>query len=119
MAYEEQQQYNKLSYAQQRAYDNIKSEHPEWGHKQIMFKVAMIKKTDDMLNGNRDPDPEDPEILAEILKGAKSFLIGLGIFIYEVFEVIDDMLDALGDLICRGVRYIGNQLERFWEWLTN
>lgn len=119
MTYEEQQQYNKLPYSQQRAYDRIKSENPGWGHRQIMFKVAMEKKTDDFVNSNSDPNPEDPEILAEILRGAKSFLVGLGIFIAEVFEVIDDMLCTLVDLIDRGIRYVGDKLEEFWEWLTS
>lgn len=118
MTYEEQQQYNKLSYAQQKEYDGYKSIHPTWTHKQIMFKIAMDKKIGD-LPPNVDPDPDDPEILAEILKGAKLFLIGVGIIIYEVFDAIDDMLDTLGDLISRGVRYIGDRLEEFWEWLTN
>ena len=41
MTYEEQQQYNNLSYSEREVYDWTKSRHPSWSHKQIMAKVAI------------------------------------------------------------------------------
>lgn len=124
MTYEEQQQYNNLSYSEREVYDWTKSRHPSWSHKQIMAKVAIdisIEGPDGILNksGQTDINPTDPSIMRAILKGAKNFLTGAGIFIYEVFSAIDDALDTLGDLIASGASYVGNKLKNFWDWLTN
>ena len=120
MTAEEREEYNRLPKADQEEYDHLSRKHPNWSHTQIMAKVAFNHKTDDMIEkkkGGKDPDPDDPSVLAEILKGAKEFLIGVGIFIADVFEVIDDALTALGDLIADGISYIGNKLKDFWDWL--
>lgn len=119
MTYEEQQQYNKLSYNERMDYDYIKSKHPSWEHSQIMAKLSTDIQIGIMIDKGKNVDPNDPKILKEILEGAKRFLIGAGIFIAAVFEVIDDALDALGDLIYRGISYIGDKLSEFWDWLTN
>ena len=119
MTYEEEQQYNKLSYSGRMEYDHIKSMHPNWSHSQIMTKLSTDITIGKMIENGRDVDVDNPAILKEILEGAKSFLIGAGIFIAAVFEVIDDALDALGDLICRGISYIGDKLSEFWDWLTS
>lgn len=119
MTYEEQQQYNKLSYSGRMEYDHIKSMHPNWFHSQIMTKLSTDITIGRMIENGRDVDVDNPAILKEILEGAKRFLIGAGIFIAAVFEVIDDALDALGDLIYHGISYIGDKLSEFWDWLTN
>jgi len=119
MTTEEREKYNRLPKADQEEYDHLLRKHPNWDHKQIMAKVAFNRKADDMIEkkGGEDINPDDPSVLEEILKGAKEFLIGVGIFIEDVFEVIDDALTALGDLIADGVSYIGNKLKDFWDWL--
>lgn len=119
MTYEEQQQYNNLSYENRQEYDWIKSRHPSWTHKQIMTKVAFNAKEVEVIerNGGKDVDTEDPEIMSDILQGVKSFLIGIGLFIDEVFSAIDDALNALGNLIDAGISYVGNKLQEFWDWL--
>lgn len=119
MTYEEQQQYNKLSYSGQKVYDETKVKHPNWSHDQIMAKVSIDHTIDIRIDQGKDVDPDDPEVFKEILEGAKAFLIGMGIFIAAVFEIIDDTLEALGDLIYRGITYIGDKLSDFWDWLTS
>lgn len=119
MTYEEQQEYNKLSNDAKDEYNFIKSKHPTWSHNQIIQRMAVTIKIGDMLNKGKDVDPNDPEILTEILKGAKSILVNLDIIINGFFEAIDDALNILGTLIESGAKYIGDKLKAFWDWLTN
>ena len=118
MTYEERQEYERLPYSDQTEYDHIKNKHPNWSHQQIMGKVAFSHKIDDITeNGDRNINPNDPNILIEILEGAKEFLKGVGIFIEAVFDMIDDALTTLGGWISDGLEYVGNKLEEFWDWL--
>lgn len=119
MTYEEEQQYNSLSYDARQEYDHIRRMHPNWSHKQIMTKLALDLQTIKIVDEGKQNVDDDPEILREILQGAKAFLIGVGCFVWDVFEAIDDALDALGDLIARGITYVGDKLSEFWNWLTN
>lgn len=119
MTYEEQQQYNKLPYNDQKEYDHYKSKYPHWSHNQIMTRVSTGHVIDKRIGQGKDVNPEDPRVLKEILEGAKAFLVGVGIFIASVFYIIDETLETLGDLIYRGITYIGEKLGDFWDWLTS
>lgn len=119
MTYEEQQIYDKLSSDQKDDYNHFKSQHPGWSHNQIMQKLAIVSKITDILNDGGDVNPDDPEFMTEILKGAKEFLINLGIIIDSFFEAIDAALNVLGNIIEAGINYIGDKLKAFWDWLTN
>lgn len=119
MTYEEQQQYSSLSYNQKQEYDFIKRTHPNWNHTNILKKLALSIKIEDMMGTGAKDVENDPEILKEILLGAKSFLLGIGCFVLDVFEAIDDALDTLTDIIAEGISYVGDQLRDFWDWLTS
>lgn len=120
----ERQQYNNLTPSQREDYDYQRKKHPNWSHNQIITKVMLensivnIVENDD---GTRDPETlkDDPSFLKQVLEGAKDALYEAGIFISEVFEVIDNAITSLGYLIMTGVRYIGNKLSEFWDWLTS
>ena len=119
MTSEEQRQYNSLSYEARQEYDDIKRKRPHWSHKQIMAKLATTINIDKMIEEGKGNPAEDPKLLKEVLEGAKSFLIEVGCFIWDVFEAIDNSISALTGMIASGIRYIGDKLEEFWEWLTN
>lgn len=128
MTYEEQQQYNKLTDKQKAVYNFTKSQNPHWSHKQIMAKVGVDEnlgkaiqdgKIDVTRTGQNGETIIDPSVFAEILRGSKKFLEGLGIVIESLFAAIDEALNALDDLIDAGIEYIGNKLQQFWNWLTN
>lgn len=120
MNWEEEQQYNRLSYDARCEYNRLASKYPSWTHKQIMKKLAFEIEIEDVVNKKgENVNLEDPEIMSWILKGVKSFLQGVGVYIQELFEVIDNILDALTEMIYRGITYIGNRLKDFWDWLIN
>ena len=47
---EERQQYYSLSVEEREEYDRIKEMKPHWSHEQIMTKLGVNKKTDEMIN---------------------------------------------------------------------
>ena len=119
MTYEEQQIYDKLSSDKKDDYNHLRSKHPGWSHNQIMGKLAVSSKIDEILENGGDVNPDDPEFMTEILKGAKELLINLGIIIDSFFEAIDAALNVLGNIIEAGINFIGDKLKDFWDWLTN
>lgn len=119
MTDEQRRQYNKLSCDQKEDYDRFQRRHPSWSHENIMARLAIQSTLEQIPVIPQKPIEEDPEILKEILQGAKDFLISVGCFLWDVFEVIDDAISTLSSLIARGITYIGNKLEEFWDWLTS
>lgn len=120
MTTEEQIQYNALSSSEREDYDYLRRKHPNWSHKQIMNKLAIEIQVIKVLDkGNTDVDFEDPEILIQILKGAKEFLTRVGCFISDFFEAVDDAIDTLTDLILGGISWVGDALSDFWDWLND
>ena len=119
MTSDEQKQYNSLSYDQRQEYDHIKRRRPNWSHNQIMAKLALDEQTINVVSKGHENPEDDPEILREILQGAKSFLIVVGCFIWDVFDAMDEAIDTLTGLIARGISYIGDKLSEFWDWLTS
>lgn len=121
MTQKEQEEYDKLTPELQQDYNYIRSKHPNWGHNQIIAKVTMGPTIDDLLNGGgiKEPIGTDPEIMKLIFEGAKRTLINLGIAIDAVFEALDAAISTLTDLIWQGVKYIGNKLKDFWDWLNS
>lgn len=119
MTYEEQQIYDKLSSDQKDDYNHLRSKHPGWSHNQIIQKLAVDDKITKILEDGGDVNPDDPQFMSEILKGAKEFLLNLGIIIDSFFEAIDAALNVLDNIIEAGINYIGDKLKTFWDWLTN
>ena len=121
MTQKEQEDYDKLTPELQQDYNYIRSKYPNWGHNQIMTKMSMEPTIIDLLNKNKITKPidEDPEILKLVFEGAKKTLINLGIAIDAVFEALDAAISTLTDLIWQGVKYIGNKLKDFWDWLNS
>lgn len=115
MTEQERQQYNSLSWDQREEYDRIQRKHPNWSHKQIMTRIAF--DPDPFIEAKKDPN--SPDVMREILQAGKAFLIEVGCFVWDVFALIDDAIDALTDMIDRGLTYIGKKISDFWDWLTS
>lgn len=120
----ERQQYNNLSSSLREDYDYEKKKHPNWSHAQIMAKIAIgesLGKTVEEGGGTIDATGlgNDPKLLKEVLEGAKRVLIEADVFISAVFDVLDSAISLLGNLVMSGIRYVGNKLSDFWDWLTS
>lgn len=119
MTREEKRQYDSLSYEERQEYDYLRNKHPNWSHKQIMTKFALDKNINVAIDNGAEDVENNPEIIKIILSETKNMLERLGCFFEDVFEVIDNALDTLTDLIDRGICYVGEKLAEFWNWLTN
>ena len=128
MTYEEQQQYNKLPSDKKEDYNYIKRKHPGWPHEKILGSmelndhIAIMVEKGKVDVGKRNADGTidvSPDLMVEILKGAKEVLLNLGIVLDSFFEAIDAALNVLGNIIDAGINYIGDKLKEFWDWLTN
>lgn len=124
MTDKEREEYNKLSSSLREDYDYEKRKHPNWSHAQIMAKIAIgesLGKTVEEGGGTIDVNEleNDPTLLKEVLEGAKRVLIEAGIFISAVFDVLDSAISLLSSLVMSGIRYVGNKLSEFWDWLTS
>lgn len=110
MTYEEQQQYNKLSYRGKQIYDRIKRENPQYNHKAIYLKTVLELKIEEGLGtGNRDIDPTD--FWEEVLRGARRFLESVGNIARDVFDTIDRALSKVANWIGRGIEVVVDFLD--------
>ena len=117
MTNSEREAYNKLSAEAKKEYNHIKMMHPNWSHNQIMTKLAINGTIDNMVEDGKDVNPDDPNILAQILQGAKDFLKNAGIYIADVFQSIDNALTYLGELIKDGIDYVGGKIDKLLGWI--
>ena len=110
MTYEEQQQYNKLSYRGKQIYDRIKRENPEYNHKAIYLKTVLeVKIEEGLTGGGADIDPKD--FWDAVLKGARRFLESVGNIARDVFVTIDRALSKVADWIGRGIEVVVDFLD--------
>ncbi|MDE5629391.1 MAG: hypothetical protein K2I69_07505 [Muribaculaceae bacterium] len=124
MTDKEREDYNNLKPSLREDYDYEKKKHPNWSHAQIMAKIAIgesLGETVEKGGGTIDATEleNDPKMLKEVLEGAKRVLIEAGVFIYAVFDVLDSAISLLGNMVMCGVKYVGNKLSEFWDWLTS
>lgn len=114
MTYEEQQQYNKLSYRGKQIYDRIKRENPNYNHKAIYLKTVLEVKIEDGLNdGGTDINPTD--FWEEVLKGARRFLESVGNIARDVFDTIDRALSKVAEWIGRGFEVVIDFLDELFS----
>lgn len=111
MTYQEQQEYNRLPYDARQDYDFYSKKYPHWTHTQLINRIALGHEIDKMTNNGKNVDINDPGTVAAILRGAKAFLQRVGIYIQAIFDYIDNILDELGDLIVKGITFVGDILD--------
>ena len=110
----ERQEYLSLSSEERRRYDMEQDIDPSLSHSDLLQLVYINKKIGDLKRGGRDVSSEDPSLISEILKGMREWLKKFPDIFYEVVDSIDAALDYLGDLIWKGIKWIG---ETIWDLL--
>lgn len=124
MTQKEQEEYNKLTPNQKADYEHKKNQFPEWSHHKIYTSIiisdTVLKKLDGD-DGTKDATTliNEPDFLKDIFEGAKTTLEGLGVIADTVFAALDAAIDTLSNLIWQGVKYVGNKLKDFWDWLNS
>lgn len=89
-------------------FQELKAKHPEWSEEQIWTAISLDLETDKVIEkkGN-DVDPDDPNIVEEIIRGAMDWL---NIVFPQIFENVkiffQGLLNNIGNWIKQGLRYL-------------
>lgn len=89
-------------------YDYYKSKHPEWSDEQIWTAVSLdLESTKVIEEEGADVDPNDPDIITNIINGARSWLQEvLPVVFAKVAQFFDTMLSTIGQWIQKGLTYV-------------
>lgn len=70
----EQSEFNKLNAEQKEEYLHQQKKHPNWDHQKLMTRVGFTEKVDQMMDQRGDVDPNDKDIMKEIIEGVSGWL---------------------------------------------
>lgn len=89
-------------------YDYYKSKHPEWSEDQIWTAVSLDMESDKVVEQEGgDIDPNDPDLIAKILNGARNWLSEVLPDIFaKVSAFFDKMISTIGEWIQKGLTYV-------------
>lgn len=89
-------------------YDEIKAKHPDWSDEQIWTAISLDMQTDTVINEKGDDiNPDDPDVITEILRGAKTWLEEVLPDIFaKVAKFFDSLLSTIGEWVQKGLTYV-------------
>lgn len=95
----------------------MKAIHPDWSDEQIWTAVSLDMEADKVIeNRGADVNPNDPDIIEEIIKGAMEWLDSVLPIIFEkVKEFFQNLLSTIGDWVRRGIEYIFEYINIFFQ----
>lgn len=85
-----------------------KSKHPEWSDDQIWTAISLDMESEKVITEKgKDIDPNDPDIIKEILDGARNWLKEVLPNVFaKVSHFFDKLLTTIGDWVSKGLTYI-------------
>lgn len=97
-------------------YDEMKAAHPNWSDEQIWTAVSLDMEADKVIEDRgADVDPNDPDIIEEIIRGAMEWLDTVLPIIFEKVKVFfQNLLLTIGDWVRRGIEYIFEYINIFF-----
>ena len=89
-------------------YDEMKAAHPGWSDEQIWTAVSLDMEADKVIEDKGDDvDPNDPDIIEEIIKGAMEWLDAVLPVIFEKVKLFfQNLLLTIGNWVRKGLEYI-------------
>lgn len=89
-------------------YDYYKAKHPEWSDEQIWTAVSLDMESDNVIDEKgSDVDPNDPDLIKEVLDGARKWLSEVLPDIFaKVAKFFDILLTTIGDWVQKGLSYV-------------
>lgn len=97
-------------------FDKIKAAHPDWSEEQIWTAVSLDMEADKMIDDKGDDfDPNDPDIIEGIIKGAMEWLDEVLPVIFEkVKNLFQNLLSTIGSWIRKGLEYIFEYINTYF-----
>ena len=89
-------------------YDEYKAKHPDWSDEQIWTAISLDMEADVVIeNKGKDVDPDDPDVIKEILVGARNWLSEVLPQIFErVKNFFDKSISTLASWVQKGLQYV-------------
>lgn len=89
-------------------YDEMKAKHPDWSDEQIWTAISLDMEADKVIDDKgADVNPDDPDIIREILIGAKRWLSEVLPQIFErVRNFFDKLITTIGTWVKKGLSYV-------------
>lgn len=97
-------------------YDEIKAAHPDWSDEQIWTAVSLDMEADKIIeNRGDDVDPNDSDIVEEIIRGAMEWLNDVLPIIFEKVKVFfQNLLSNIGNWVRKGLEYIFEYIDTYF-----
>ena len=89
-------------------YNEFKAKHPDWSDEQIWTAISLDMEADNVIeNKGADVDPNDPDIIKEIILGARQWLSEVLPQIFEkVAKFFDKLITTIGTWVQKGLTYV-------------
>lgn len=89
-------------------YDYYKAKHPEWSDEQIWTAVSLDMESDKVIDEKgADVDPNDPDMIIEVLDGARRWLSEVLPDVFaKVAKFFDTLLTTIGEWVQKGLSYV-------------
>lgn len=89
-------------------YEEFKAKHPDWSDEQIWTAISLDMQADSVIERKGENiNPEDPDIIEEIIRGAMEWLDSVLPIIFEkVKNFFHRLLANLGEWLRKGLNYL-------------
>ena len=95
-------------------FNEIKDKHPDWSDEQIWTALSLNMEADNVIeNAGDDIDPNDPDIIKEIIVGAQNWLKEVLPNIFaKVAQFFERMISTIGEWVQKGLSYVVDAIAR-------
>lgn len=95
-------------------YEYYKKKHPEWSEDQIWTAVSLDMESERVIEEKgSDVDPNDPDMIKDILDGARNWLREVLPQVFaKVSAFFDKMISTIGDWIQKGLTFVIDAIAR-------
>ena len=95
-------------------FNEIKAKHPDWSDEQIWTALSHNMEADNVIeNAGDDIDPNDPDIIKEIIVGAQNWLKEVLPNIFaKVAQFFERMISTIGEWVQKGLSYVVDAIAR-------
>lgn len=95
-------------------FNEIKAKHPDWSDEQLWTALSLNMEADNVIeNAGDDIDPNDPDIIKEIIVGAQNWLKEVLPNIFaKVAQFFERMISTIGEWVQKGLSYVVDAIAR-------
>lgn len=88
--------------------------HPDWSDEQIWTAISLSMEADNVIeNAGEDINPNDPDIIKQIIVGAQNWLRDVLPNIFaKVAKFFDRMISTLGEWVQKGLSFVVDAIAR-------